>query len=111
MTGILILWSTAAAAQAAPPVDGPRVGASWPVPWEPSQPTAAADRGYTQMAAMGRGMKGALAGAVLLGTTAAVIRGSMCDRRESCIGPTVLWGLMGATVGAVVGGLIAGATE
>ena len=54
---------------------------------------------------------GALIGALALGTTAAVIRASMCERGESCTGPTIGWGLMGATVGAVVGGLVLGAGD
>ena len=58
--------------------------------------------------------EGVAIGAGALGLTAAVLRASACGRddsatRDSCLGPTAIWGLMGATVGAVVGGLIGSA--
>ena len=58
--------------------------------------------------------EGLAIGAGVLGLTAAVLRASACGRddaatRDNCVGPTVVWGLMGATVGAVVGGLIGSA--
>jgi hypothetical protein len=59
----------------------------------------------------GQGSKGALAGALFLGTIAGIARGGMCERGGSCAGPVIMWGLMGGTVGAVIGGLVAGAAE
>ena len=50
-------------------------------------------------------------GALALGATAALIRASMCESGDSCTGPTIGWGLMGATVGAVLGGLVAGRSD
>jgi hypothetical protein len=108
-TGLLIGFSWApAAVHAQSPAGGPRIEV-WAIPWSPSaRASAPANR---PQAALSRGERGALAGALALGTTAAVIRASMCERGESCTGPTIGWGLMGATVGAVLGSLIAARDE
>jgi hypothetical protein len=76
--------------------------------WRNTRASAAADR---PRAALSRGERGALEGALALGTTAAVIRASMCERGESCTGPTIGWGLMGTTIGVVLGSLIAARDE
>ena len=53
-------------------------------------------------------VKGALIGGALLGLTLAVVGSQLCDAGESCTKTTVLFRLLGATVGAVVGGMVAG---
>jgi hypothetical protein len=85
--------------------------ADWIQAWEPATFPESAYLDGEGAQAMGRGAQGAVAGGLLLGTAAAVVRAALCDRGESCTGPTIIWGLMGATVGAVAGGLIAGATD
>jgi hypothetical protein len=89
--GLLIgFWYSPANAQSA--VGGPRIEASWVVSSGVSAPSPAATTRHE--AALSRGEKGALAGALALGATAAVIRASMCESGESCTGPTIGWGLM-----------------
>lgn len=102
-------WCPPAAAHAQSTGGGPRIEASWVISSSLSTPAPAAASRHR--AALSRGEKGALAGALALGATAAVIRASMCESGDSCIGPTIGWGLMGATVGAVLGGLIAARGE
>jgi hypothetical protein len=53
-------------------------------------------------------VRGALIGAALWGATVAVIGNQLCEAHEDRIKTTVLFGLMGATVGAVVGGMVVG---
>jgi hypothetical protein len=52
------------------------------------------------------GEKGAILGAAILGTAAALIGSQLCE--ESCTGTTIGFGLVGATVGAVVGAFLGG---
>ena len=104
---VMAFWYSPAYAQS--PAGGPRIEAGWMIPPGVSAPSSAAGRRHG--AALSRGERGALAGALVLGTMAAVIRTSMCERGESCTGPTLGWGVMGATVGAVLGGLIAARGE
>ena len=88
---------------------GPRLQAPWMQAAGPERRPVQLD--LARARAMSRGMKGALVGAVVLGTAAAMLRASMCEHGESCAGPVLMWGLMGGTVGAAVGGLAAGSTE
>jgi hypothetical protein len=90
-------------------LSGPRLQASWMQAAAPERRPARLDLAGAR--AVSRGMKGALVGAVVLGTAAAMLRASMCERGESCAGPVLMWGLMAGTVGAAVGGLAAGSTE
>jgi hypothetical protein len=106
---ISLCW-VPATVHAQSPDGGPRVVASDLMPWSPAA-LAKPLRVIERQARLSRAEKGALIGALALGTTAAVIRATMCERGESCTGPTIGWGLMGATVGAVVGGLVLGAGE
>jgi hypothetical protein len=84
---------------------------TWIHPWTLAALPRSADLDVARTQATGRGAKGAVGGALLLGTVAAIVRAGMCERGDSCTGPVVMWSLMGATVGAVLGGLLAGATE
>lgn len=58
--------------------------------------------------------EGVAIGGGAFGLTAALLRASWCNQdnsaaTENCVGTSVLWGLMGATVGTVVGGFIGSA--
>jgi hypothetical protein len=59
--------------------------------------------------------EGAIIGAAALGAGGAVLRAAWCGNDDSasaprdCTGTTIVWGLMGATVGAVAGGLLGSA--
>jgi hypothetical protein len=108
---LILLGAHPIEAQTSPAGIGPRMPADWIHPWEPVALSRSADRDVARAQAMGRGTKGAVGGALLLGTAAAMVRAGMCERGHSCTGPVIMWGLLGATVGAVVGGLVAGATE
>lgn len=54
-----------------------------------------------------RQVRGALIGALVLGTAMAVVGSQSCEANESCTGTTIGFGLIGATIGAVVGGILA----
>lgn len=63
--------------------------------------------GNLQSSAPNRQVRGALIGAVVLGTAMAVVGSQQCEANESCTGTTIGFGLIGATVGAVIGGILA----
>lgn len=112
--GLLLLCCTQRGLAQAPSgssgPSGPRLQVAWMQPAAPPEHRVAR-LDLARARAMSRGMKGALVGAAVLGTAAAMLRASMCERGESCAGPVLMWGLMGGTVGAAVGGLAAGSTE
>jgi hypothetical protein len=108
---LMLLWAHPLEAQTSATGIGPRMKTTWIHPWAPAALSRSADLDVARTQATGRGAKGAVGGALLLGTVAAIVRAGMCERGDSCTGPVVMWGLMGATVGAVLGGLLAGATE
>jgi hypothetical protein len=108
---LILLWAHPLDAQTSATGTGPRLTANWIHRWDPAALSRSADLAGVRTQAMGRGAKAAVGGALLLGMAAALVRAGMCERGNSCTGPVIMWGLMGATVGAVVGGLLAGATE
>ena len=86
------------------------------LPLEPAAPRAPLPSGAALMAgARDHRWEGAIVGAAVLGVGGAVLRAAWCGNDDSasapsdCTGPTILWGLMGATVGAVAGGFIGSA--
>jgi hypothetical protein len=107
---LIILCWVPGTLQAQSPDGGPRIHATTMLQWRPTASTTDLIRG-DQDAAFSRAEKGALIGAIALGIPAAVIRASMCESGKNCTGPTILWGVMGATVGAVIGGLVLGTGE
>ena len=81
-----------------------------PMPSETSQSREGLNSAALQVSSA-NGEKGAIFGALILGTAAAVVGSQLCEKGEDCTGTAIGFGLMGATVGAVVGAFIGSAAE
>lgn len=106
----LLIWNHPVSAQASAVAPGPRLVTSWSDTWEPASLTAAPLAGTVRARALGRGTKWAIGGALVVGILSAAVANTLCER-SSCSGPTLTWGVIGAGLGAVLGGLIAEATD
>ncbi len=78
------------------------------LPAEASQAPQHLDTGVFRQKA-GSGVKGAIVGALLLGTAAAVAGSQLCEKGEDCTGTAIGFGLIGATIGAVIGAFVGSA--
>lgn len=106
----VLIWNHPVSAQASAAAPGPRLVASWSDTWEPASLTAAPLVGTVRARALGRGTQWAIGGALVVGILSAAVANTLCER-SSCSGPTLTWGVIGAGLGAVLGGLIAEATD
>jgi len=89
---------------------GPRLVASWNDGWEPAA-FAKPTRLESESAPLSRGTKWALGGGLVVGILSAATGNALCERHDGCTGPTLTWGVIGAGVGAVIGALVAKATD
>lgn len=105
----IVLWNLPVLAQQASGASGPRLVAHWSEVWAP--PALRSTDFESASARLSRGTKWALGGGAVVGLLSAATANALCERSDGCTGPTLTWGVIGAGVGAVLGALIATATD
>jgi hypothetical protein len=102
----LVLWTRPALAQIAAGEAGPRFSVHWER-WQPEALIRSQLLGAPREARRSNARaKWPIAGALVGGALSAAVANALCERQSGCTGPTLKWGLIGGSLGAVVGALI-----